>query len=43
MSYRLCFLANSVRPIGRKNLVNAREEDTEDGAEQLTKEEMKEV
>ena len=43
MSYRLCFLANSVRPAGRKNLNNAREEDTDDAADQLTDQEMKEV
>eukprot|EP00026_Physarum_polycephalum_P000394 Phypoly_transcript_00395.p1 GENE.Phypoly_transcript_00395~~Phypoly_transcript_00395.p1 ORF type:complete len:799 (-),score=101.45 Phypoly_transcript_00395:2164-4560(-) len=43
MSYRLCFLANSVRPVGRRNINNAREEDADDGADQLTDEEMKEV
>jgi hypothetical protein len=43
MSYRLCFLANSVRPAGRRGLVNVREEDVDDGSEQLTEEELREV
>lgn len=43
MSYRLCFLANSVRPVGRRGVINVREEDSDDVAEQLTDEESKEV
>lgn len=43
MSYRLCFLANSVRPAGRKGMVNAREDEQEEEAEQLNDEELREV